>query len=102
MFVERFAGQRVPCVKGFLAAALGAGHDAVEVEPGSGTEMTKLFADALGRPCLVVSGPDDADEVRSWIEELGHGISLNVAGPRESKCPGTYHATLALLETVLG
>ena len=71
------------------------------LEPGSGTEMTKLFADALGRPCLVVSGPDDADEVRSWIEGLGHGISLNVAGPRESKCPGTYHATFALLETVL-
>ena len=72
------------------------------LEPGSGTEMTKLFADALRRPCLVVEGPEDADEVRAWLVELGHGISLNVAGPRESKCPGTYHATFELLEAVLG
>ena len=64
--------------------------------------MTKLFADAMRRPCLVVDGREDADEVRAWIEGLGHGITLNVAGPRESKCPGTYHATLSLLEEVLG
>lgn len=72
------------------------------LEPGSGTEMTKLFADALGRPCLVVEGPEDADEVRAWLESLGHGVTLNVAGPRESKCPGTYHATYELLVSVLG
>ena len=73
----------------------------VGLEPKSGTEMTVRFAKVLKRPCLVVKGPSQVDDVRSWLEGLGGGLTLNVAGPRESKLPGTYIATRNLIEELL-
>jgi hypothetical protein len=37
-----------------------------------------------------------------WLTVLGSGVVLNVAGPRESGCPGTYARTVELLRAVLG
>lgn len=64
------------------------------LEPLSGTEMTKIFAERLGRPVIVLEGDDpqaDARTALSWLEGLhARGLTLNVAGPRESKMPGVY------------
>lgn len=68
------------------------------LEPRSGTEMTVRFAEDYGRPCLVIHGIEELHAVRTWLSTLGRGITLNVAGPRESKTPGTY----ALTKKVVG
>jgi hypothetical protein len=56
-----------------------------------GTKATYDFTIQHGKPCLVVQfdaeEPVEPRQVMAWIEELGIRI-LNVAGPRESKCPG--------------
>lgn len=71
------------------------------LEPRSGTEMTVRFAVSYGRPVLVVAGVEDLSQVRAWLSNLGRGLTLNVAGPRESKLPGTYEATRALVSSLL-
>ncbi len=71
------------------------------IEPRSGTEMTVRFAQDYGRPCLVVRGMADLDAARSWVDELERGITLNIAGPRESKTPGTYAVTKQLVGALL-
>jgi len=67
--------------------------------------MTKIFAERFGRPVLVVEGADieaDADAAYGWLKGLGQlGLTLNVAGPRESKMPGTYQKTKAIVEALL-
>lgn len=71
------------------------------LEPKSGTEMTARFAMSYGRPLLVVMGPEDLPQVRLWLEGVGRGITLNVAGPRESKLPGIYETTRAIVSKLL-
>ena len=78
------------------------------IEGSPGTFATREFAHTLGRPCLVVGGSSTADveEVVRWLEGLrdvsGQGdIDLNVAGPRESGCPGVYAAAKTLVIQVL-
>jgi RimJ/RimL family protein N-acetyltransferase len=63
------------------------------LEPKSGTEMTVRFARDYGRPFLVVEGPEDLEEVERWLVRVGKGLTLNVAGPRESKLPGIHDIT---------
>ncbi|PVG81825.1 molybdenum cofactor carrier [Nocardioides gansuensis] len=68
-----------------------------------GTDLTVAVAQELGRPCLVT--PGDAAEVAAWLadvhRELGRGLVLNVAGPRESTQPGIHQAARDLLLAVL-
>ncbi len=71
------------------------------LEPQSGTEMTAIFAGHYERPCLIVDSTDDAGRVVSWLLDMGRGLTLNVAGPRESKCPGVYQTTRTLVTRVL-
>ena len=70
-----------------------------------GTRLTEATAVALGRPLLVTTGdpgdPGDPDDVVPWLLGLGRGITLNVAGPRESEQPGAYATTVALLRAVV-
>ena len=66
-----------------------------------GTILTREAAAALGRP-LFVLGKVEPAAVRAWLEGLGTGITLNVAGPRESEAPGAYARTRRLLRDVLG
>ena len=57
-----------------------------------GTAFTITTARRLGKPYLVLdlSNQDaTATAVLSWVQEHNVGV-LNVAGPRESKCPGIY------------
>ena len=67
------------------------------VSPGS--DLTWRIAQQMGRPALVTEA--DAAAVVAWLSGLGTGITLNVAGPRESGQPGSYQATVRLLERVL-
>ena len=73
-----------------------------EGEPSGGTAVTIEFAHRHKKPCLVVDLEEDAEPgaVGRWIAE--HRVAvLNVAGPRESKCPGIYHRAAAFLREAL-
>ena len=67
--------------------------------PSPGTQLTMEVAQELGRPLLITSG--EAAETKAWVASLNAGIVLNVAGPRESNCPGSYARTAELLRAVL-
>ncbi|MDO4806331.1 MAG: GNAT family N-acetyltransferase [Coriobacteriales bacterium] len=71
------------------------------LEPCSGTQMTVRFAHDYGRPCLVIQSMEELGGVRTWLASLGRGITLNVAGPRESKTPGTYALTKKIVALLL-
>lgn len=63
-----------------------------------GTDLTLATAARLGRPHLIT---EDAEAALAWLTSLGRGLTLNVAGPRESEQPGVYAATRELLGRVL-
>lgn len=71
-------------------------------EPTGGTSLTIRFAQEMGRPFLVVdlAGDKDPGRVLAWIG-MNRIEVLNVAGPRESKCPGIYGEASAFLQAVL-
>ena len=71
------------------------------LEPKSGTDMTVRFAEDYGRPCLVIRSIAELGTVRTWLSTLGYGLTLNVAGPRESKTPGTYALTKKIVGLLL-
>lgn len=75
------------------------------LEPLSGTEMTAIYARRMGRPVLVYEGRDadeGAREALAWLHGLGQrAITLNVAGPRESKMPGTWQLAHDVVAGVL-
>jgi hypothetical protein len=43
----------------------------------------------------------DIDEVLDWIKTIGKAIVLNIAGSRESKKPGIYAKTFAIMTELL-
>jgi len=54
-----------------------------------GTELTARLARQYRRPLMVIdlAQPPQRQEVRGWLRE--HEVrTVNVAGPRESQCPG--------------
>ncbi len=63
-----------------------------------GTEWTVELARRTGRPCLLVDLRTDpaVGRVRGWIEANRVSV-LNVAGPRESGCPGIHARALRFL-----
>lgn len=63
-----------------------------------GTRATVEFAREHRRPHLILQldQEPDLELCHAWIEENGVR-TLNVAGPRESKCPGIYQKALELL-----
>lgn len=67
-----------------------------------GSLETQRFAENLKKPCLVVQldngwNMDSRLTVIRWMK--WYSIRrLNIAGPRESKCPGIYDAVLGFLE----
>jgi len=67
-----------------------------------GTAFSIEMARRLGKPCLVldVAENPDASQVGAWGR--AHQVRvLNVAGPRESKCPGIYQQAYTFLRQVL-
>lgn len=71
--------------------------------PTGGTELTRRLAHAHRRPCLVLDldGPPDQGAVRRWLAKH-RPETLNVAGPRESQCPGIAEQAAALLVRLFG
>ena len=72
-------------------------------EPTGGTATTIKLAAAQGKPCLVLDlrTSPTPEAVRTWIEANGVSV-LNVAGPRESGCPGIHDQAMAFLRKCLG
>lgn len=67
-------------------------------DPTQGTAFTIELARRLSRPCLVLDldRPPDEGSVRAWLRDH-HIAVVNVAGPRETKCPGIYRDAFAFL-----
>ncbi len=67
-----------------------------------GTAFTVRVAERLSSPCLLVDleGPFDAKAIAHWIEKERIRI-LNVAGPREEKCPGVHDLAATRLRELL-
>jgi hypothetical protein len=69
--------------------------------PSGGTTYTIERAVQWGRPVFVVdlTGAPRPESVASWLEAEGAKV-LNVAGPRESECPGLYAKARRFLEAL--
>ena len=70
--------------------------------PAEGTAYTIEVARKSGKPCLVLDLSEEPSEsvVQAWADE--HKVRvLNVAGPRESKCPGIYALAAQFLRKAL-
>jgi hypothetical protein len=69
----------------------------------SGSKLTAEVAHRLGKPCVVASLGAHPDTIRlaelfpSTLDE----VVLNIAGPRESRCPGIYARAFGFLVTLL-
>jgi hypothetical protein len=75
-----------------------------EGRPTSGTGYTIACAVKQGRPYLIVDlYRDPIDEtvriIGRWLAEV-RPVILNVAGPRESSCPGIYEKAIPVLRAV--
>jgi len=70
--------------------------------PSEGTAFTIEVARRLGKPCLVLNLSNRPNPLiaRQWLTEQSIRI-LNIAGPRESKCPGIYDQAIGFLRKVL-
>ncbi len=71
-------------------------------EQGGGTLETYRYAQQIGKPALLIDidSPRANETFQAWRKR--HVITeLNVAGPRESKAPGIYAQTLALLQALI-
>ena len=69
-----------------------------------GTSLAASAAQRSGKPCLVVSVFHDprSSQIAGFLDAPGgRPIVLNVAGPRESDCPGAYAAAKAFLMVAL-
>jgi hypothetical protein len=71
-------------------------------ELADGTALTVQLARKNLKPFLVVQLEENADPVAvaEWIRELGVKV-LNIAGPRESKCPGIHESALLFVKRLL-
>ena len=67
-----------------------------------GTAYTQQLAQKMDKPCWVVQldAPADPEKVMTWLR--AHNVqTLNVAGPRESNCPGIHAAAFDVLRSWL-
>ncbi len=71
-------------------------------ELSGGTRLTLECAVHWRKPCALVmlQLPEAADIILDWLEQW-QPARLNIAGPRESECPGIYARSHRLLTHVL-
>jgi hypothetical protein len=71
-------------------------------ELADGTALTVQLARKHRKPFLVVQLEENADPaaVSEWIRKRGVKV-LNIAGPRESKCPGIHESALLFVRKLL-
>lgn len=68
--------------------------------PSKGTDFTVECAEVYGRPYFVAIG-HPVEEIRDWLAQFGAGLTVNVAGPRESEAPGAYQRSRDVVEALL-
>lgn len=68
--------------------------------PSKGTDFTIGCAGAYGRPYFVAID-HTVEEVWGWLTQFGAGLTVNVAGPRESEAPGAYQRSRDFVEALL-
>lgn len=66
-----------------------------------GTDLTVGLAEAYGRPVMTASAPQDVHATVRWLLRQGRGLTVNIAGPRESECPGAYALTRTFVAALL-
>ncbi|MGO3362633.1 MAG: YpsA SLOG family protein [Corynebacterium sp.] len=66
-----------------------------------GTGATILHAMTYGRECQLVR-KNSVDETCRWLESQGHGLTLNIAGPRASESPSAYDIAYGIVTEILG
>ena len=66
-----------------------------------GTAATVNFAVGMKKPYLIINleHPPDTNVIHDWLA-VNKIRKLNIAGPRESKCPGIYRQVLDFLRTL--
>jgi len=67
-----------------------------------GTKLTIKIAVQYGKPWWVADPTSDShiEKVVVWLRK--HSIkTLNIAGPRESRCPGIRHNSVAFIKSVI-
>lgn len=68
-----------------------------------GTAQTFEFTLKYGKPCLVINidlEEKPVEKIYDWIKQVKPCI-LNIAGPRESKCPGIYRESYDIIVELL-
>ena len=70
------------------------------IEPVGGTALTLAVARQLNRPVLVVNPEQQPRHALNWLRAQDID-QLNVAGPRESECPGIYDRAARFLSLLL-
>ncbi len=75
-------------------------------EPRSGSRKTVEFARRHGRPCYCADLGKGSDselvpDILAWLEGIGPGLVLNVAGSRESGRPGIQRRAEGLVRLLL-
>ena len=65
-----------------------------------GTVETAAIAQETGKPHYVAELPSDPADARAWIAAQNIRM-LNIAGPRESSCPGVYQLALGYVTALL-
>ncbi len=67
-----------------------------------GTALTEEYAVTRRKPCMVFDPYEetDIDNIVQWLQQCQIKV-LNVAGPRESKCPGIYQQAFRVIQGVL-
>ena len=69
-----------------------------------GTLLTISHAEKTGKPYLIVSLKDELDsaskKITTWLNALKI-CRINIAGPRESSCPGINEASIQFLRAVI-
>lgn len=67
-----------------------------------GGKLTVGYCQRVGKSCIVSDmAPGQAGVVAAWVKELLDLRTLNVAGSRESRCPGIGERAEAFLADVL-
>ena len=79
--------------------------------PSGGTRTTCRLAGIYRKPCLIIDLAQEKTDsvvhkIEAWLQsriqtEGGETFRLNIAGPRESACPGIYREAVLLLTLVL-
>ncbi|MCZ6836201.1 MAG: putative molybdenum carrier protein [Planctomycetota bacterium] len=67
-----------------------------------GTSLTASLARQYEKPCLVIDPDESAsiETIHAWL--IANKIqTLNIAGPRESGCPGIYEKTYTFVRALL-